>query len=419
MHLLERSTTRADGSTQHPRRLPVVVSVCFVVILLGADSPVAPLRPALDVLLAGAVLWAIGPQLGRARIHLLPVLFVLWSAATYAWSLDQFATRRELLYVAPIFLALALAGSVLGPRGAADALVLTVRVVTVLTIVSILVSPAAAFLPAEDGAPGLSGPFAHKNALGYFFAIALVVMVDAVRRTGSGRWFVVASGIAILASQSSTALVIAVGGLVVYAVFLRLFVGTGVARRATSLVVLTGAALVAPLVLLQFVGLVASAIGRDLTFTGRVSIWNAVVDMISRRPLSGHGFGAPWLEVHEFNDPVFRELGFRAYHAHSAYLDALLQIGVIGTGLLLGVVLVATARLAVRSAQGVPGALALFTLLTMALAAGVSETAPLLGTGTAMIGLVWGAAHAGAGVRGEARRTPPRAMRPTPRPNGS
>ena len=64
------------------------------------------------------------------------------------------------------------------------------------------------------------------------------------------------------------------------------------------------------------------------TFTGRTELWKATFKYIRSSPFLGYGFNSFWVPNHirEFSDIV----GIRISSAHSAYLNQLLNTGIIG-----------------------------------------------------------------------------------------
>lgn len=71
-------------------------------------------------------------------------------------------------------------------------------------------------------------------------------------------------------------------------------------------------------------------LGKSDTLTGRVGIWADVTALAQQRPVAGWGwvgYWAPWTEP--FASLHFRN-GVRQLHAHNAWLDVWLQLGVIG-----------------------------------------------------------------------------------------
>jgi O-antigen ligase len=126
---------------------------------------------------------------------------------------------------------------------------------------------------------------------------------------------------------------------------------TTYASIALSLVVLVSGA-----VLLR--GPLLGVLGKNETLTGRLDIWNAVIALAQERPVAGWGwisFWAPWVEP--FNDLVTKA-GVVQLHAHNAWLDIWLQLGIIGL-VVFGIFVAATAvrswLLATDRVRVVPG----------------------------------------------------------------
>jgi len=68
--------------------------------------------------------------------------------------------------------------------------------------------------------------------------------------------------------------------------------------------------------------------GDLATFTGRIPIWEEILEYIGERPLHGYGFNSFWVARHiqEFSSTV----GIGLIGAHSVYLDLLLNVGLVG-----------------------------------------------------------------------------------------
>jgi exopolysaccharide production protein ExoQ len=75
------------------------------------------------------------------------------------------------------------------------------------------------------------------------------------------------------------------------------------------------------------------------TLTGRIPLWSLAWDQLQRHLLVGFGYGAYWVteRVESYRD----SLGWYPHHAHSAYLQTLINVGVVGLVLLIAIALVA------------------------------------------------------------------------------
>jgi O-antigen ligase len=96
------------------------------------------------------------------------------------------------------------------------------------------------------------------------------------------------------------------------------------------------------------VGLVTTVFQRDATFTGRTDIWHAVIDVASRTPLLGVGFGGYWgLRDEEISSTLL------VRESHSGYLDVYLETGLVG-GAFIMVFLIAFYRRALSQVKETP-----------------------------------------------------------------
>ena len=86
---------------------------------------------------------------------------------------------------------------------------------------------------------------------------------------------------------------------------------------------------------------IADALGRNQTFTGRTAIWAKLVPFFEQSPIFGYGFGGFW-------NSTTQMIAYGVKEAHNGYLALCLELG--GVGLFLtGVFLAATFRKAQRS----------------------------------------------------------------------
>ena len=124
----------------------------------------------------------------------------------------------------------------------------------------------------------------------------------------------------------------------------------------------------------SIVGVVESAVGllgRDMTFTDRVPLWNSLMEFVLEHPLTGYGYGGFWTA-----DRV-RAVAAQTIdvtEAHNGYLEVLLAGGLIGIGLF--VLALARAVLNIQRNQTTDyeyGVLRL-SLFVLALVANVTES---------------------------------------------
>lgn len=192
----------------------------------------------------------------------------------------------------------------------------------------------------------IQGVVGNANVLAMLTLVALIVFVcRLLARRGSPLWAWFWIGVAVLTfalTRSATVIVAAVVTAYVAALVVLLRRAAGRARLA--LVVGSGVltvALVVAAVLAR--GPLLALLGRSPDLTKRLDIWQAVGELVLERPAAGWGWGfwAPWAWPFEGFDKL-NDIGYLS--AHNAWLDVLLQLGVIGLVLFVMLVLGAVVR---------------------------------------------------------------------------
>lgn len=85
--------------------------------------------------------------------------------------------------------------------------------------------------------------------------------------------------------------------------------------------------------------LIVELTGKDLTFTGRVGLWDLVTTSIREKPLMGYGYGAFWLVGTGESGKINAILDLTYDTAHNGYLDLALDLGFFGLLLYLTIML--------------------------------------------------------------------------------
>ena len=138
-----------------------------------------------------------------------------------------------------------------------------------------------------------------------------------------------------------------------------------------------------------------ATMGRDkeqadpTKLTGRLPIWNQALGLFSERPILGYGYGAFWTKRRLV--AFERSNAWPIAHAHSAYIESLVNLGLVGFTLGLCVALVTLVRsLRHSTIARNPAARLVAGLFTLALVSGFSEMS-FVGTGYEFFSIVTGA----------------------------
>ncbi len=199
------------------------------------------------------------------------------------------------------------------------------------------------------------GIFGHKNDLGIFLCFLLSPVLftppRATLRNVAG-YVCGVLGLVLIAGSQSRGAWIALGVLVIYASLLQVFrrMGSSKERVALTLAVLAILGVIG-FVLYQNFADITYMLGKDPTLSNRGQIWSAVLGSISKRPLLGYGYGGFWNELHGESINIISTMGTNITHAHNGYLNLTLEIGLVGLGFFLFVLILA-ARDALKSIFG-------------------------------------------------------------------
>jgi len=119
------------------------------------------------------------------------------------------------------------------------------------------------------------------------------------------------------------------------------------------------------------VEMIVTSLGRDMTFTDRVPLWNALIELGMRKPLLGYGYEGFWTEGRL---ALIDSIAGSFSQAHSGYLETFVEGGLVAI-VLLTVLLIAVykkiQRIAIRDYEQ---AVFRLSFLAMILLANVTES---------------------------------------------
>lgn len=312
--------------------------------------------------------------LGTPLCILLALCFVsaLWA------ELPGVAFRRSVALAGTCVVGL-YAGTHLDERELAQALIRSIFIVLVLSFMVALAFPASGLDP--EGR--LRGVTAHKNGLGSLAALGLLAVAATwndhpVR--GPGRrlaqlGFIACCLAALVLSDSATPIPALAFGLLV--LFLARWPWTRSTLPALLILTVFVIGVLTPLLAAQLGG-IATLLGRDADFSGRILVWLFSLELIQTRPLLGFGYGAFWNG--ESALAFFHWSRFPVVNAHNGFLQLTLDTGLAGLLLLASALLafVSRAREAIVAEPG-SGAAFAFACVAFLLAGNITEARLMVG----------------------------------------
>jgi O-antigen ligase len=298
------------------------------------------LRTVFSAIHAVSLLWVLTH--GRAALQALSGRFSLlallglaiastaWSAApdlTLRRSLALVGTTAFGVFLAARFDTARLLGLLAGALGSA----------------AVLSAAFALALPAYGVSGGAhagdwQGIFTHKNMLGQAMTLGTVTFILLRPLLKPGRRWIGTGGALlcaalVLMSGSKTALSVLVGVVAATAAFRMLrWRWTLAVAGAIGAVLAAGSTVV---VAATYREVILTGMGKDATLTGRTDIWDALLASVARRPVLGYGYNGYWLGTDGPAAETLAAIGWETPSAHNGFLEVSLQLGLLGTGILL------------------------------------------------------------------------------------
>jgi exopolysaccharide production protein ExoQ len=206
----------------------------------------------------------------------------------------------------------------------------TMKIVVIVSLGLAAAVPAVGIEHRAATAGSLVGVFPQRNGAAFVITLATAILFYAPARRASSRFFWLGIyGLALIWTGSSTSLGI-FGALLVVWLVGRVFRTTRSADRVSLFVLVMPWATVVAFLAYHSRGSIASAFGKDLTFSGRSDIWTAVLVAGHERPITGWGYGSAFDQNGAAGDVIFRATGWVPTGAHNGFLTTYLELGAVG-----------------------------------------------------------------------------------------
>ncbi len=222
-----------------------------------------------------------------------------------------------------------------------------------------------------DGGP-IQGWVGNRNPFGMIALLAaltgvVVLLEGLVRRADAALTLVAAAGVHLLTmSATVTVAALYLAGLTLAAFWIRRVRPGG--KKLLSRAVLTLTA-VAGVLTVKYRDVIFGMFDRGVDLTNRTAIWREVVAVAEQRP-EGWGYVGYWPVWDVPYEGIVARAGVLATHAHNAFLDTWLQMGLVGLALLVAIVVLifgSSWRLVERADRGDTYIPLAWTLLTVAM----------------------------------------------------
>ncbi len=262
------------------------------------------------------------------------ILYIVIVLSSVIWSLHpDLSVKRGCAYV----LTIGIAGYIAVRFTTEQTLLVLARsfaICGVCSVIYVLLFPEGGIMSGGDELEGAwRGIYPHKNVLGLAMAIAVYVQLHLIatveqRRIKDYIWVCFFLMLVVL-SKSTTAIIASICYIFV-AIGYSLWTKNKLYGYNMLLVSTLGLVLVFSAFLFEpdfFFGV----FGKDATLTGRTDVWDAVIELISQKPVLGWGYRAMWIPTNSVTMWVDRRTGeWGAPSAHNAFLEIALELGLVG-----------------------------------------------------------------------------------------
>lgn len=174
------------------------------------------------------------------------------------------------------------------------------------------------------------GVFTHKNTLGNYSALAILFIISNYKSKNHtmNYIFIVISIMNLLMSNSNTPL-IALLGAIVYMIIRKTL------KKDILGVVSCISILISYIYMLKYDLIMNILLNFNIIVSdsGRYGIFKSIIDLIKQRLFLGYGIGSCWMEGSYTYNVIYNIFGFNPNSAHNGFLDIVFNIGFIGFGL--------------------------------------------------------------------------------------
>lgn len=268
-------------------------------------------------------------SLGRV-MHSWPLLLLLaFAILSIGWSDSPALTVRHSVSL----VASAMGGLYLAARySLAGQLKLLTSVFKIAIVLSFLFGSVKLGAPVDDIAGAWYGIYTQRNSLGAMMALSILVFMLWARirpeeKRESKLWTALSMVLVIL-SGSATALISACVVLLLLPVMR--FMNSRPARARTTILAGMLIAGIGLFFAADHLEMVVGFFDRDVTFTGRTTIWGAALAESADRFWLGSGFDAFWIGNTGPSGKVQEIAGWAVPSAHSGFLEIWLALGFTG-----------------------------------------------------------------------------------------
>ena len=259
-------------------------------------------------------------------------IYVVFIMLSVLWSADF----GESLYMSLKLIGTILIGLSLGVRYSTkeqlQILVWAFGIAAILSLFYCLFLPQKGVMIGGELEGAWKGIYSHKNAFGRTMVFStMIFLLQAI--SNKQYKFLLWSGVAlsftlVILSNSKTSLVILLTLLAIFPLYRALC--WSYSWLIPFLIIVVFSIGIAILFFVTQLESILTTLGKDVTLSGRIPLWELVIAKISERPWLGFGYGGFWTGWNGESGDIWRIETWEPPSAHNGLLDICLSIGLVG-----------------------------------------------------------------------------------------
>lgn len=256
----------------------------------------------------------------------------VWALASVAWSVGPAESLRRSLALMGTTIASLYIGLHFEPKQQLKMIAYALGLGAIASVVVIVAIPSVGIT-----SDGMQGVYNMKNSLGRMMSLgtvcfALLALGERRHRATSIAMFLLCCSLLVL-SKSATAIVVTILVLALLPLRKLLYLRSRQLLAAVAIVIPLMAA--AAFWVVEASDDIFAALGRNSSLSGRVPLWQLVLNSIADHPIRGYGFAAFWNSWTGERVSETVKWDTAVPHAHNGFLEVWLGLGLIGLALIL------------------------------------------------------------------------------------
>jgi exopolysaccharide production protein ExoQ len=263
---------------------------------------------------------------------------VVLAAASILWSQDPSGSMQKVAY---LFITTCFGLYLVerfSPRQLMQVLMITGGIAIIGSIFLAVALPRYGFFTGRaDESSGWQGIYTHKNTLGlmtmYLLTPALFLPVNGTREK-FWRFLYIGSSLFLVAMSRSRGAWIMTAALLAFALIITVGSRLKPGERAAAYWTLAVLLVVTAATVWALLPMLLALLHKDMTLTGRTTIWSVLLTSFAKRPWLGFGYSGFWVGTKgESANAIYALKWPRLSYAENGVLELALNLGAVGVGL--------------------------------------------------------------------------------------